>query len=263
MRSALYLIASTVLFVASCNTSSKSSVKNIVAAQRNIMPSDSIIQKQKKGVDLFATGNTPVDWSLEIDFDKMVSFKAVDGTTLNVLPAFEKKDITADAETYLLKTDLGRVEIKVFNTNCVGSENNEQFSKKATVTIQNKLYSGCGKYLFDHRLNDIWVLESINTNILFAPDFAKGLPKMEFNLQTNKMTGSDGCNNIMSNIEVKGNRIKFSSFAGTKMACNNNSVEKIFNELLSDKLVDYYLENNKLILYLGDDSKLSFKRKDL
>lgn len=263
MKAFFYIVAFTLFLLTSCKTSSRSSIKNIVEAQRNIMPPDSIIQKQKKGVDIFATGNDPVAWSLEIDFDKMVSFKAADGTTLNVLPAFEKKALTGDAELYVLITDLGRVEIKVFNSSCSDIKSMEQFNRKTEVNIQSKLYSGCGKYLFDHRLNDIWVLESVNNKILSAPDFAKGLPRMEFNLQANKMSGSDGCNNIISSIEIKGDRIKFSAFAGTKMACANNSVEKIFNELLSNKLVDYYLENNKLILYLEDDSKLNFIRKQL
>ncbi|MEP7163740.1 MAG: META domain-containing protein [Ferruginibacter sp.] len=247
-----------ILFPA-CKTGSKASIKNIVTTQRNIMPADSIIQKQKKGIDLFAIGNDPAGWSLEVDFDKMVSFRSTDGTILDVLPAFDKKEISAERETYRLQTDMGIVTILVFNEPCsVGSE---QFSKKTEVSIKNKHYTGCGKYLFDHRLNDSWVLESINNIDQSPAGFVKGLPGMEFNLQANKMTGSDGCNSISCNIEVKGDRIKFSAFTSTRMACNNNKSEKIFAEMLSDKLVDYYLENGKLILYLQDDSKLVFKRR--
>ena len=247
----------------SCKTGSKTTIKNIVATQRNIMPSDSMIQKQKKGIDLFATGNDPATWSLELDFDKMISFRSADGISLDVLPAFDKKEITAETEIYSMQTDAGPMSIVLFNAGCTGLPGGEQYSKKAEVTIKNKRYTGCGKYLFDHHLNDIWVLESANNILQSAADFSKGLPVLEFNLQINKMNGSDGCNNISSDIEIRGNRIKFSSFTGTGMGCNNNKVEKIFNEMLSNKLVDYYLENNKLVLYLEDDSKLIFKRKDL
>ena len=246
-----------------CKTGSKATIKNIVATQRNIMPADSIIQKQKKGIDLFAVGNDPVTWSLEVDFDKMISFRSLDGSKLDVLPAFDKKEVSPEKETYLLQTDLGPVIIQVFTEPCMNLGTPESFTKKVEVTIKNKHYSGCGKYLFDHQLNDIWVLESIGNINQSAADFAKGLPRLEFNLQTNKMTGSDGCNSIGSNIEIKGDRIKFSPFISTKMACTNNKAEKIFTEMLGNKLVDYYLENGKLILYLGDDSKLIFKRKDL
>ena len=259
MKQILYISSLIMVLFSSCKTSSKTKIKNIIATQRSIMPADSIIQKQKKGTDIYAAGNDPVNWSLEMDFDKMISFSASDGTTLNVLPAFEKKEITAEIETYILKTDKGEVEIKIFNSICDA----ELSAKKTAVNIQNKKYTGCGKYLYDHRLNDVWELESVNDKVQSVKDFNKGLPTLEFNLQTNKVSGSDGCNNIMSSIEVKGNRIKFAAFAGTKIACNNNSVEKIFNELLSNQLVDYYMENNKLVLYLGDDSKLNFKRKVL
>ncbi len=263
MRSSFLLFIIPVLFFAACKTGSKTSINKIVTAQRNIMPSDSMIQKQKKGIDLIGTGITPLTWSLEIDFDKMVSFSSADGNNLYLLPAFEKKEINAEMERYRIKTDLGPMIIEVFSSACQGTGIGEQFNKKIEVTINNKRYTGCGKYLFDHRLNDSWILESVNNIKQSAADFSKGLPRMEFNLLTNKMNGSDGCNNINSTIEVKGTRINFSPFAGTRMACNNNPVEKIFSTMLSNKLVDYFMENNKLILYLEDDSKLYFKRREL
>ncbi len=245
-----------------CKTGSKTTIKEIIKTQRAMLPADSIIQKQKKGIDIIASGNDPVAWSLEIDFDKIIDFTAADGNTLHILPAFSRKEIIAEYELYEAKTDLGPVIIKLFTINCSGTVAN-QSGRKLTVELQNKVYSGCGKYLYDHQLNDVWILETVNNVKQKANDFTKGIPYLEFNLQRNKMTGSDGCKNISSTIEVKGNRIKFSPFALSKTACNRNMVEKIFSEMLSDKLVDYYMENGKLFLYLLDDSKISFKRKDL
>ena len=263
MKFSLILFILSGFFFTACKTGSKTTVGNIITAQRNIMQPDSLIQKLKKGTDLVGKGNSPAIWSLEIDFDKIISFSSGDGNNVYVLPAFEKKEINSEIEMYRMKTDLGAMTIEIFTTTCTGMEAGEQFNKKVEVTINNKRYTGCGKYLFDHRLNDSWVLESVNYKIQTAADFSKGLPRIEFNLLSNKMNGSDGCNNINSTIEVKGNRIKFSPFADTRMACNNNVVEKIFSTMLSNKLVDYYMENDKLILYLEDDSKLYFKRRDL
>ncbi len=248
------------LFTA-CKTGSKTTVEKILTTQRNIMPPDSIIQKQKKGIDLYATGNFAAYWTLELDFDNLISFRSADGISLDVLPNFEKREFSSGSEKYIIQTNLGAMMIDIYNSSCAGKD--EKFGKKVDVTVNNKIYTGCGKYLFDHRINDIWVLEYINNETQHADDFQRGLPILEFNLQENNMTGSDGCNNISSTIEMKGNRIKFSPFMSTKMACNNNKAGKIFNELLSNKLVDYYLQNNKLILYLEDDSKLYFKRKSL
>ena len=81
--------------------------------------------KQKNGIDLFAVGNNPAAWSLEIDFDKMVSFRSADGNRLNVLAAFDKKEISALIETYRLQTDQGTVIIQVFNEPCSVSGSNE------------------------------------------------------------------------------------------------------------------------------------------
>ena len=250
-----------IISICSCKTGSRVTIGKIATAQRSIMPADSIIKKQKKGIDLIAKGNDPVSWSLEIDFDEMVYFSAADGNTLNILPLFSKKEITPEAETYSTETDAGQLTINIFNRACSGT--GEQFNKTVEVKLKNKLYTGCGKYLFDQQLNDIWILEIVNNVTQVPAAFSKGLPSLEFNLLTNKMSGSDSCNNISSAIEIKGNRIKFSPFISTKMSCNNNQVEKIFSELLSNKLVDYYMENNKLVLYLQDDSKLIFIRKEL
>jgi len=225
------------------------------------MPADSIIQKQKKGIDLIASGNNPVNWYLEIDFDKILNFRSADGNNLNILPSFSKKEINTTVETYSTQTDLGQLNIKIFNSSCTGNETS--LNKKTEVHINTTVYSGCANYLYNHQLNDIWVLETVNNVKQHARDFNKGIPYLEFNLQENKMTGTDGCKNISSAIEVKGNRIKFSAFALSKVTCSKNMVEKIFSEMLSDKQVDYFMENGKLILYLSDDSKLGFKRKDL
>ena len=261
MIKVLVILISFIFSFSACKTGSKTSMKKIIATQRSIMPADSIIQKQKRGIDLVATGNVPVTWSLDIDFDEMVYFRATDGNVLNVLPSFNKKEITTETEMYSTQTDAGELIIHIFNSPCSGT--GEQFSKKVEVKLKNTTYTGCGKYLYDRQLNDIWILEMLNNATQVPAAFSKGLPYLEFNLLTNKMTGSDGCNNISSAIEIKGNRIKFSPLISTKMACNNNKVEKIFSEMLSNKLVDYYMENNKLVLYLQDDSKMIFKRKEL
>lgn len=261
MKFSFVLFILTGIFITSCKTGSKTSVNKILTEQRNIMPSDSMILKQKKGTDFIGTGNIPSKWSLEIDFDKMISFSSSDGSNVYVLPAFEKNEVSSEIEKYQIKTDLGQMNIEVFSAACTVTGSAEQFNKKVEVTLNNKRYTGCGKYLFDHRLNDSWILESVNNKIQSASDFTKGLPRMEFSLLSNKMNGSDGCNNINATIEVKGNRIKFSPLAGTRMACNNNVVEKIISTMISNKMVDYFMENDKLILYLEDDSKLYFKRK--
>ncbi|MEO6489117.1 MAG: META domain-containing protein [Ferruginibacter sp.] len=242
-----------------CKTTSKSAIDNILSAQRAVMLPDSLLSKQKNGVDLYATGDLPVYWWIEIDFDKKIIFKATDGDEFNVLPAFTKKDTTADARIYQLRTEGGQASIKIYNTDCSATSS----TKKVQVSIGNKLYVGCGQYLYDHRINDIWQLDMINNIQQSASAFSTGLPTLQFDLQKNSVNGSDGCNEISSKIELQGSRIRFDVFSSSKRSCNNNKVEKIYHEMLSGKLVDYYEENGRLVFYLIDDSKLIFKRKIL
>ena len=247
--------------MAGCKSSSKSTIDQVLATQRSVMLADSLLQKQKQGIDFVGRGDEPVKWSLEIDFDKIIVFNAADGARLYVRPSFSAKEITNDAETYQLNTDLGNVTIKIFNKIC--TNNYEQFQKEVAISIKNKTYTGCGKYLYDHRVNDVWILDKINNIQQYSKDFTKGLPSIEFDLQNNRMTGSDGCNTMNANIEVQGNRIKFADIISTKMYCAGNKVQKIFSDNISNKLVDYYETNGTLVLYLVDDSKLIYKRKAL
>ena len=261
-KSCVIIISMFTLLLSACKSGSKATMQKIIDNQLILKPSDSIILKQKKGIDFIATGSVPVNWSIEIDFDKMVYFTSADGNSLQILPSFGNKIITAEVEKYTSSTDLGQIEIRIFNTACNSPGEAGEFIKKTEIYLQNKIYSGCGKYLYNHQLNDTWVLESVNNEKQLTADYKKGLPWIELDLLNKNMKGSDGCNKLNSVIELKGNRIKFSEITSTRMTCNNMKTAKIFSQLLSNKLVDYYLENDKLILYLEDDSKIIFKRKE-
>ena len=254
--SALIILANT-----GCSSSSKNKMKKIVDNQILLKPADSVIQKQTKGIDFIASGHLPVNWTLEIDFDKMVYFNAADGNSLQVLPSFGNKMQNTGYEKYVTATGRGPLEIIIYNDACDVKVKPGEIIRKTEINFDNKKYTGCGNYLFTNRLNDIWILEAINNDIQYPKNFQKGLPWIDLDLISNKMNGSDGCSKINSQFEVKGNRIRFTGFILTKNACKNASVEKIFSQFLSDKLVDYYLEKDKLVFYLEDDSKMVFTRK--
>ncbi len=252
-----------IMAVPGCSSSSKNTMKKIVNNQLLLKPADSIIQKQSKGIDFIASGNIPVNWALEIDFDKMVYFNAADGNYFQVLPSFGNKIQYTGYEKYVTATGRGPLEITIFNDACDAIVKPGENIRKTEIIFENKQYTGCGHYLFTNRLNDIWELEAINNEMQYANNYKKGLPWIDLDLVSGKMNGSDGCSKVSANIEVKGNRIRFSGFSFTKNDCNNARVEKIFSQYLSDKLVDYYLEKDKLVFYLEDDSKMTFKRKAL
>jgi heat shock protein HslJ len=243
----------TICFFA-CNTTKQTSQKNIDIAKYSSKLSDSLSLKQAAGIDFSATGANPVNWELDVNFDKNIIFKAGDGTQLTTT-AIGASTTSGSITTYNANTPNGMMKIIVDEETCSTPN-----SKKTTVLLNKKQYTGCGKYLYDYRINDIWVLESAAGKILNASDFSKGLPQILFSIAENKLMGSDGCNTISMPFELLGNRVKFGALSSSKKSCKNNSVALIFQNKISNNVASYYFTNGKFYLYLIDDSILTFKK---
>ncbi len=251
------------IFLYSCNPNSKISGKNNAPEKKPYPMNDSSLSvKQGNGIDLTAYGNNPVPWTLDMDFDKNFSFKADDGTQTISTAVNAAASDNKNTEIYTTNTATGPMNIMVNNESCKVNDSGNKMTRKVEITLNNIRYTGCGFFLADPRLNNTWLLDFINDERQESEDYPKGFPTLEFNLSKNTISGTDGCNNIRSQIEVMGTRIRFSPFLSTKMACSNTKAEKIFNALLSGKQVDYFFKDNNLVFSLINDSKLVFKKKD-
>lgn len=222
--------------------------------------SESLQEKYLNGVDLFARGNSPASWTLEMEFGNLIRFKSLDGTEVNSTAVQPVAMAAEKATSYTSRASNGDIIILVYEEGCTDGISGEKYNKKINVTVNGKRYSGCGQYLFDPALNGKWILQKINSESLMATDFAKGLPVMNLNMQTAKITGHDGCNTMSGAFEVLGNKIKFTSLASTKMACPGNKNEKQVTALISGKTVDYYFKDGLLYFYLPDDSIIIFSK---
>ena len=192
-----------------------------------------------------------------MDFDKGITFNS-NGNDLS-FAIVKREQPGVGVSLYSSSSTTGKINIAIFDIPC-DPKNKDIPGKKVEVTLNNTRYTGCGKYLYDARIYDHWILERIKNKLQEPSSYSRGLPFLELGTQ-GKMTGSDGCNRINGSFELRGSRIAFSPFISTKMACNNNPAEKIFSDLISNQLVDYFIKNDKLVLYLGDDSQLTFSRK--
>ncbi|MBC7535007.1 MAG: hypothetical protein H7258_04870, partial [Ferruginibacter sp.] len=177
-----------------CNTIYKADAKKSAATRLAITPPDSIVIKERNGTEFFAYGSRPVQWTLEMDLEKGFTFKPADGRLLIASPVSVSK--LAGAEMYEVKTDLGPMKITVYKDGCATSLNENKTSQKVEVTLRDTRYTGCGEYLYNYLLNDIWILESINSKALLSTAYEKQFPVMEFNLEKNKMFGYNGCSNM-------------------------------------------------------------------
>lgn len=207
--------------------------------------------KLLSGIDFIASGNEPF-WSLEIDFDKKIHFKTVGGDSISKPSVKGIRLMDVAATSYITQTEGGLLNVIIYDQTCVNDMSGDTLPKMVEVNVADKKYSGCGRYLADYRLHDIWVLKAINDTAVNEKELAKGLPRLEINLTTNKIFGTGGCNDINGNAEVKGKYIRFSRIVSTRMACNDNGFESRYLSALSEKDMRYKVEDGLLTLQAGN-----------
>lgn len=218
-------------------------------------------EKVLSGVDFVASGNEPF-WGLEISYENFIKFTTAEGDSIQV-PWVEGIRLQEVAATgYRAEVESGPISIVVYDEKCIDDMSGFERPKKVEVLFRDQKYSGCGRFTYDYRLHDIWVLESINEKKLNASDFMKGLPRFEFNTTENRLTGHGGCNNFNGTIEVQGRKIKTGRFMSTRMACPNLETETRLLSSITNREIPYSLENMRLKLQLGGDSILVFKKVD-
>lgn len=216
-------------------------------------------EQLKSGIDFFAEGNEPKNWTLTINYDDTVRFTADDGLALKFAYNQLKKDENEERRIFTIALKSGNVAIKINEKICTVTTIREVFKKEVSVAFNNTTYTGCGKFLADNNLNAKWVLDKIGNTSVVANEYNR-LPEININIIEGTVSGNDGCNSIRGKIEVQGKRIKFYQILSTKMGCNKKNIEKIITTQISGQIVSYYFKEGKLHLYLPDDSLMVFKK---
>ena len=223
-------------------------------------------EKFLNGIDFIARGNEP-NWNLEIDFEKSMSFATMDDIKINT-PAVEGiKAQDSDVTLYRAKTDSGELVITMIKEKCQDNMSGEDFSYKVRVEAKNskdanyKTFDGCGKFLYDMRLYDIYVMEEMTGFNLKKEKLTKGMPTFEFNLTDMRFGGHGGCNSLSGPIEVVSNKITFGNLMATLMACPNMKVEKAIVSALNQKTVTYSIDKMNLTILSGK-TKMVLKKVD-
>ena len=216
-----------------------------------------IQKKAEQGIDFYALGNEPF-WSLNMDFDKDFQFTNLDGLSI-IVPAIEGvKAMDADITRYRSISDTYELIIQISRQDCSDTMSDNEFDYKVSVDhkkISDRDYirlSGCGNYVPDYRLHNIWTIVTIEDTDLKEIEFMKGQPVIEINLVKNRISGHDGCNNIMGGIHYEKGYIIIGNLAGTMMACPNMDISNEISKTLSNKKIAYEFIDDKLYFsYLG------------
>ena len=214
--------------------------------------------KMMAGVDFTASGN---DWFLDIDFGKEIVF-AQGKDTMKF--HFEKVMETQKGKltTYQFAAASKEIVISVSTDKCKASKNVTASGNKVTVDVNAKQYQGCGNYLPDYRLNNIWQVKTIGGKELMKLYSSKNQPVVEFHLSENTVMGNTGCDEYSGNIAFGKHKIIFGKLTGDHDDCKDANPEKIFKKALAKNTLSYVFEEGLLKLYKNKELVMVLKPVD-
>lgn len=261
----LFLIAITVL---SCKTTTPTT-KEILTTE----PTEAYKEQMENINDanfFRATGNEPF-WGIKISNEKIEFTSLITGLEKlswpNVAPI---KAMDANVKMYCATTEQGEIKIQIQAKECTDSMSGQISPYTVTVEINikntdkslvsNPLH-GCGNYITDYRLHDIWVLETLNNKKVEVTDFRKELPNLEINTSKNTFSGFAGCNTMAGSIFFENGLLRFTDIMTTKMYCGNENKESDFLKALQSATT-YEIENNRLTLSNPSGIQLVLKKVD-
>jgi heat shock protein HslJ/uncharacterized membrane protein len=228
---------------------------------------DFIMGKLSRGIEFYATGNEP-GWSLEMDRDNRFQFKTMDGLLFNT-PALEALvDADGNSTRYHATTEAGELDIFITSQECIDNMSGDKFTFSVMVSLKHgndkefKRHIGCGRWIFDIRLHDIWALESIDGKPIIVTEGRSERPYIEFHTDKNQIIGKTSCNNFTGKAEFKGNRIIFSPLESNFKTCPDAAFEVPFRNAMSPGILEYKIDNGRLTLYRNGKQSLVFKKVD-
>lgn len=213
------------------------------------------------------TGNEPF-WEIKMGNDEIVFTSLIPGKEKITFPAVDAiRAMDANVKMYKVSNETTSAAITIQQLDCQDSMSGAISPYSVKVEIRNnseleaKKLSGCGKYLTDYRLHDIWVLEELNGYKVFATDFQKEMPRIEINSTENRFSGYGGCNAISGSIFYEKDLLRFTKVISTLMACPQGNKEGEFTKALQSTTT-YSIGNNQLILSNPSGKLAVFKKVD-
>ncbi|CDF80242.1 conserved hypothetical protein (DUF306) [Formosa agariphila KMM 3901] len=256
--------------IISCNQTKKDTTITTTATEKAV---DSIVKKTASATQIhnampfFKASGTTEDWTLQLTEDAILFSYASENPEVISFP-ISNPILAADAnvKVYRAETESAQIKIQISMTECIDSKSK---THPYTVSIDYKpntkteftLVKGCGEYITDYRLHDIWVLESINDDIVTVEQFTKELPNLEINTSENTFMGYAGCNTMRGSIFSEQSKIRFKEIITTRKMCSPTNKEAQFIKEL-ERSIQFKIENRRLYLSNPDGNTLTFKKVD-
>lgn len=223
----------------------------------------------RKGIDFYARGNEP-SWALDIDFEGNFHFKTLDGFEITVPSAKGDKASDTNVIRYYKKIEAGRIIITIGEQRCRDTMSGQSFHFGVNIQVKSAAesdfgeYQGCGNYVADYSLHDIWLLTTINgVDLKSKNGNSANLPIFEFYAREGKVLGNTGCNDFNETYYISGKQeLQFGEISLTEKGCGDMSVENFLIKSVFGRRVKYTKENLTLKLSGYDGMEILFKKID-
>lgn len=226
------------------------------------------VESSSKSYGFVATGDDN-DWKIVMNFvNHTFTFSVASNESASLqldLPTVAKP-FGENGVKYAMPTNTGEMVVTIVPSEKSTCDADVQYEKVYTIALTyfdgsgSELASkkGCGTYLENYNLNDIWVLQSIDGVEI---DKIEKQPYLEFNLREGKVFGFVGCNRVSGNALYYKNAVQFPMLAATKMACPDLDLEQKFLQSLNEGpfYVDY--KENTLVLR-NEKHSMAFRKGD-
>ena len=226
------------------------------------MPVETPLLKSKAMGYFQAAGINP-EWSLEIS-EERIHFKSgeMEMQTPHVEPI---RVADANIKTYRAFVEKGEITISIYQKECSMMNSRETFSYEVKIqlktTEQTNEFTGCGNYVADYRLYDLWVLEELEGKKISATNFLNEIPNLEINASNKTLSGYAGCNRITGTLFQERELLRFTNISSTRMDCPSGNLEHTFLKALQSS-TRYEIRDNRLFLSNPSGMKIIFRKVD-
>lgn len=225
------------------------------------------IENMEQRIYFRAMGNEP-EWSLQIAANK-ISFTSLKSNfeSFNAPHVDPIRAMDANVKSYRVVTETGTMVITIEQQKCTNAMSGEIFPYTVRVEIEKSKdksiasFQGCGNYIVDPRLHDIWVLEKMNGKNVSSSEFVNELPYLEINSNSGTFMGYAGCNRMNGSLFFEKEVLRFTSIITTRMACISENKEGEFLHSL-ESTTSYEVANMRLTLTNPSGIELIFKKVD-
>jgi len=262
-----------ILVFASCKKSQNEKTNLNTHKIRNqvVKTQDTLSELENKlltqGVNFYARGHEP-SWSLDMDFDRQYHFTTLNGEEMYVPNVRGEKAMDANITRFYAHVEKGKLIITINKESCQDSMADKTFDYSVNVQFKYgvddefKEFNGCGRFLPDLRLHDIWVLEAIDGKPLKLKENQQR-PRFEFFPQKNEILGNAGCNNFKTMFFITGyQEIQIESAKMTKKSCEGLEYENLLINHAFGKRLKYSRDGLTLYLKAYDGTQFQFKKVD-